>query len=161
MNQAGELTASLGGSLFLERPAEGTQLLSLEAENTIVRALKDTSTALKTVCSTPEAQAWLRQQVQAGEDVYFVSAVQEAKNASFKRASVIDAGNGLVKVSREIEQTGQGGVRRDSGLEVPTGTKNDALALELRRVVLTDETGQLSAELGDALKQDELLALWK
>jgi len=151
---SGTFIKSLGANLFLPKQEPETQLVSLEAERMSIRTLKDYEGTLGRVTGTPDAEVWLKEQVKAGEEVYFVSAVKEVKNASFRRASVKEAGNGLVEVKKMAQtETQPDGERRDSGSDLGLGTtaKSDVIAVELMKVLVTEQDGKLAVKMGEVL----------
>jgi len=143
----GRFTMSLGGTLLVQRPGEGTEVGTIEAPQQRVRLLKDPSAALRKVISTSEAKQWLKEQAQSG-DFGFVVATREVTNASYKRARLVDVGNGNWEVIREVGGEAKNGKRRPSGLEVQTGSKNDAVGVVVRKIVVEGDNVSLGVEIG-------------
>lgn len=160
MDNSGRVTSSLGANLLLPRQAPETTLVLLEAENMSVRTLKDPQGVLKRVCGPSEAAIWLKAHKEAGEEVYFVSAVKEVKNASFRRASLIDAGNDMVKVRKLIQMEaaaqGEGLERVNSAgsdiMDIGSSAKSDVIAVEVRKIIAKDG----GVELGEIVEK----SLW-
>jgi hypothetical protein len=142
----GRFTTSLGGVHFVQQPSEGEEVGTIEAESQRVRLFKDQDKALLKALSTDEAKKWLEEQKDG--DVGFVVATREVTNASYKRARLVDRGNGNFEVVREVGGEGQGGKRRPSVLEVQTNSKNDVVGVVVRKVVVDGGNVSLGAELG-------------
>ncbi|KAL5456841.1 hypothetical protein PMIN06_003688 [Paraphaeosphaeria minitans] len=146
--ESGRFIESLGGAYMIQKqPGEGNEVGTIEAESQHVRLLKDADTALKKALQDETAKAWLKENKEAG----FVVAIREVLNASYKRARLVDIGAGNFEVRREVghEYRGQGGKRRDSGLDVPeTHTKTDIVGVVVREIV--ENNGEYS--LGDELE---------
>ncbi|KAF2177464.1 hypothetical protein K469DRAFT_732432 [Zopfia rhizophila CBS 207.26] len=140
----------LGANHLISKPAAGIEVGTIEAEEMRVRLLKDPSAALKKVTGSLEGKAWLEQHGGKGE-VGFVTAVREVTNASYKRAGLVEAGNGLWEVVREVGGQGSDGKRRGSGLEVKTGSKRDIVGVEVRKVVAESGEVKLGEVLGTEL----------
>ncbi|KAF2467782.1 uncharacterized protein BDR25DRAFT_59598 [Lindgomyces ingoldianus] len=144
-------TSSLGATLFVNKPAEGEEIGTIEAEEMRVRMLKNPDDALQKVLHGNGGNGtlmWLG--LERGE-IGFVTAVREVSNASYKRAGLVEAGNGLWEVVREVEAREKGdGMRRDSGLEVQTGSKRDVVGVVVRKVIHGGEDGvvRLGEEMG-------------
>jgi len=171
------LAASLGGVLLLPAPEAGGSLVQLAAEKMEVRALKDPQGALELVAKGPSAQAWLKLRLAEGKEVGFVTKVQSVRNASWRRCSTVDVGNGMVRVKGQRRESRADDDAVDMGdrlqkvdsktgeeLEIasPTGSKNDVLAVELRRVVLKEgDGGEAQVQLGEVVSQEELKAFLK
>ena len=142
----GRFTTSLGGVHFVQQPSEEEEVGTIEAESQRVRMFKDQDKALLKALSTDEAKKWLEEQKDG--DVGFVVATREVTNASYKRARLVDRGNGNFEVVREVGGEGQGGKRRPSVLEVQTNSKNDVVGVVVRKVVIDEGNLSLGAELG-------------
>ncbi|KAF2496540.1 hypothetical protein BU16DRAFT_335152 [Lophium mytilinum] len=173
------LNSSLGGIRLLSAREASGSLVQLNAEKMEVRGLKDPQGALDLVAKSPSAQSWLKLRLAEGKEVVFVTKVQSVRNANWRRCSVVDVGNGMVRVreerraSRADEEAvdlGEGGLLKkvdsETGEELavasPTGSKNDVLALEVRKVVLEEgDGGDVQCELGEALGQEEAAAFLK
>lgn len=135
---------SLGAQHIVQEKLEsGTAAGTIEAEEQRVRMLKDEAASLKKVLQAEEAKQWLKDNADAG----FVVATREVTNASYKRARLVDIGNGNFEVVREISGEGQDGKRRDSGLQVNTGHKRDVVGVVVKRVVMKDGEATLGEEL--------------
>ncbi|KAF2198873.1 hypothetical protein GQ43DRAFT_442991 [Delitschia confertaspora ATCC 74209] len=164
---------SLGASLLIpekDRPTkEGEELGTIESEEVIVRMLKDPTAALNKIFQNEEGKTWLQNIIKSGQnnDVYMITALRTVKAASYKRAALIPAGpqKGLWEVVRyvpegegeeeDIRHTGQGKgkKRRDSGLEVDTGSKWDVVGVEIRRVEMDGEGG--GVRVGEVVGEEE------
>jgi hypothetical protein len=142
----GRFTASLGGVHFVQQPDEGQEVGTIEAESQRVRMFKDQDKALLKATSTDEVKKWLQEQKDG--DVGFVVATREVTNASYRRARLVDRGNGNFEVVREVGGEGQGGKRRPSGLEVQTNSKIDVVGVVVRKVVVEGGNVSLGAEIG-------------
>lgn len=143
---SGRFLESLGSAWSIKKPADGTEAGTIEAPEQRVRLLKDPAAALKKALQADEAKQWLKDHSDAG----FVVATREVTNASYKRARLVDVGNGDFEVQREVGGEGQGGKRRDSGLVVETGSKRDVVGVLVRKVLV--EGGE--AKLGEELKAE-------
>jgi hypothetical protein len=148
-------TGSLGATLLVpqSRIVAGEEVGTIEAEEMRVRMLKDPDAALDKVLHSHGGNGTLMWLGLERGDIGFVTAVREVKNASYKRAGLVDAGNGLWEVVREVDARKEGaleGVRRDSGLEVQTGSKWDVVGVVVRKVVHGGEDGvvRLGEEMG-------------
>lgn len=134
-SENGKFTSSLGAAHLVHgNPGSGTEVGTIEAEEMRVRMFKDDEAALKKLLQTPEAAQWVKQQLQNG-DVGFVTATREVTNASYKRARLVDVGNNNFEVIREVGGEGKDGKRRDSGLDVITGSKKDVVGVVVKKVV--------------------------
>jgi len=142
----GLFATSLGGVHLIQKPAEGEEVATIEAEQQLVRLLKDPVAALQKAVSASEAKKWLEQQ--ADGDVGFVVATREVTNASYKRSRLVDRGNRNFEVVREVGAEAKDGKRRPSGLEVQTGSKKDVVGVVVRKVVVEGDSVTLGAELG-------------
>jgi len=149
---------SLGGVKILEsQPPKDQELGTIEAEEMRVRSLKDAVSALKKVENSEEGKKWVelvRKQQEEGKLLGFVTAVREVKNASYKHAKVVKTAGGMWEVVREVHaEEAAGKKRRDSGLDVITGSKWDAVGVEVRRVTILNDG---SLELGDVLRDEDV-----
>lgn len=143
-SSSGRFVESLGGTHLVQKKLDqGTEAGTIEAEEQRVRLLKDPLAALKKVLQAEETAAWLQENADAG----FVVATREVTNASYKRARLVDIGNGNWEVVREVGGEGKGGKRKDSGLEVETGSKRDVVGVVVRRVVVENGETRLGDEL--------------
>lgn len=110
-----------------------------------MRLLKDGDAALrKTLAESQGAKEWLKGNADAG----FIVALREVTNPSYKRAKILDVGNDNWEVIREVSGEGKDGRRRDSGLEVPTGSKRDVVGVMVRKVIDEGDTVKLGESLG-------------
>lgn len=134
-SKTNRFTASLGGTFFVQKPKDGNDVGTVEATEMRVRSLKDPSAALAKVLRDEETKKWVMEHAKNGQ-VGFVTAVREVTNASYKRAHLVDRGMGNFEVVREISGEGKDGKRRDSGLEVETGSKKDVVGVIVRRVAV-------------------------
>ena len=114
-----------------------------------VRLLKDPHAALSKRLNTGDTKSWVKEQARKG-NVGFVTAVREVTNASYKRATLKDLGNGTWEVVREVGGEGSDGKRRGSGLDVQTGSKKDAVGVTVRKVVVDGD----DITLGDEMSTD-------
>ncbi|KAF2269550.1 hypothetical protein CC78DRAFT_529300 [Lojkania enalia] len=148
-SENGQFTTSLGAAhLINNRELQaGSEVGTIEAEQMRVRMLKDEGASLKKAFQDKQAAEWVKAQVQSGEEVGFVTAAREVTNASYKRARLVDIGNGNWEVIREVGGEGQDGKRRDSGLEVHTGSKSDVVGVIVKKVQLTGDQVELGEEL--------------
>lgn len=126
---------SLGATLYIQKPQEGVEVGTIEAREMRVRLLKDPASALKKVVQHEDTKKWVLEQAKNGE-VGFVTAVREVTNASYKRAALVDRGAGNWEVVREVGGEGTDGKRRDSGLEVETGSKKDVVGVLVTKVLV-------------------------
>lgn len=133
--KTGRFTESLGGIMYIPKPPSGTAVGTIEAREMRVRMLKDPSAALFKVLHDNTMRDWLREETKKGE-VGFVCAVREVINASYKRSSLVDRGAGNWEVVRLVGGEDSYGKRRDSGLDVDTGSKRDAVGVLVRRVIM-------------------------
>ncbi|KAH9882351.1 hypothetical protein J1614_000587 [Plenodomus biglobosus] len=141
----GQFTESFGGAHLVQKPLdEGTEAGTIEAEEQHVRLLKDADAALQKVWRDEEAKQWIKSQDEAG----FVVAQREVLNASYKRARLVDVGNGNWEVIREVGGEDQTGKRRDSGLPVETNSKWDVVGVVVRKIVVEGDEVKLGDELG-------------
>jgi len=146
----GHFTESLGGAHLVQKNLEpNTEVGTIEADEMRVRLLKDDTAALKRVLECPHAARWVKEQIQKGEEIGFVTCVREVSNASYKRARLVDIGAGNYEVIREIGGEGQDGKRRDSGLDVVTGSKKDIVGVIVQKLgVLDDDLSFTGQQLG-------------
>ncbi|KAI8933080.1 hypothetical protein NX059_009724 [Plenodomus lindquistii] len=141
----GHFTESFGGTHLVQKPLEkGTEAGTIEAEEQHVRMLKNADAALQKVWQDQEAKKWIQSQDEAG----FVVAHREVSNASYKRARLVDAGNGNWEVIREVGGEDQAGKRRDSGLPIETHSKWDVVGVVVRKIVVEGDKVRLGEELG-------------
>ncbi|RMZ68269.1 hypothetical protein GMOD_00004488 [Pyrenophora seminiperda CCB06] len=146
---SGHFVESFGGTHLLQKPLDaGTEAGTIEADEQSVRLLKDADAALQKVWKNDEsAKKWLlQQQGEAG----FVVAHRKVANASYKRARLVDIGNGNWEVVREVGGEDKAGKRRDSGLPLPveTNSKWDVVGVVVRRVVVEGDEVKLGEEMG-------------
>lgn len=144
----GRFKDSLGGVMYIPKPQSGTAVGTIEAREMRVRMLKDPSTALFKVLHDETMRDWLRDEAKKGE-VGFVCAIREVINASYKRASLVDRGAGSWEVVREVGGEDSQGKRRDSGLDVDTGSKRDVVGVLVRRIIVDgDNVGLGEDDMG-------------
>jgi len=146
-SKTGRFTDSLGGILYIQEPGPGTEVGTIEAREMRVRLLKDENKSLRKVLKEEETRQWVMEQAQKG-DVGFVTAVREVTNASYKHAKLVDRGAGNWEVVREVGGEARNGKRRDSGLDVETGSKVDVVGVVVRKVVIEGDKVELGEELG-------------
>ena len=149
---SGKFKESLGGQHLVQKPLDAdTEAGTIEAEQMRVRMFKDAEAALRKAVlkdDGAEAAEWLKERVERGEDVGFVTAVREVLNASYKHAKLVDVGGGNWEVVREMSSGHQAsGKRRDSGLEVQTGSKRDAVGVVVRKVEVVGGEVKLGEEM--------------
>jgi len=141
----GRFTESLGGTHLLQKPlGKGFEAGTIEADEQHVRLLKNADDALQKVWRDEEAKMWIKQQDEAG----FVVAHRRVSNASYKRATLVDAGNGDWEVVRELGQGDPTEKRRDSGLPIETNSKWDVVGVVVRKIVVEGNEVKLGEELG-------------
>ncbi|PSN75312.1 hypothetical protein BS50DRAFT_37724 [Corynespora cassiicola Philippines] len=142
----GRFVESLGGTHLVQKKLEtGAEVGTIEAEEQRVRLLKDPVAAFNKVLQEQAVREWLKGNKEAG----FVVAKREVTNANYKRARLVDVGNGNFEVIREVGGEGKGGKRRDSGLEVQTNSKRDVVGVVTRKIVVNgDEFSLGDEELG-------------
>ncbi|KAF2646691.1 hypothetical protein P280DRAFT_16687 [Massarina eburnea CBS 473.64] len=140
---SGAFDESLGATHLIKKPEEGKEAGIIEATEERVRLLKDPAAALKKALSADEAKQWLKENSEAG----FVVAARELTNASYRRARLVDRGNNNWEVARDIGGTGGDGKRRDSGLDVQTGSKTDVVGVSVRKIVVENGEATLGEEL--------------
>ncbi|KAF2021205.1 hypothetical protein BU24DRAFT_16991 [Aaosphaeria arxii CBS 175.79] len=147
-NSTGVINESLGGTHLVQKELDAdTSVGTIEAEEMIVRLLKNPESALKTILAEQDTATWIKEQ--AGQSVVgFVTAIREVVNASYKRARLFDIGNGNYEVIREVGGEGKDGKRRDSGLDVQTGSKRDVVGVIVRQVVVEGNEIKLGNEIG-------------
>lgn len=143
--QTGAFLESFGGTHLVQKPLDkGTEAGTIEADEQRVRLLKDADAALQKIWQDDEAKQWIKQQDEAG----FVVSTRQVSNASYKRARLVDVGNGNWEVMREVGGEDQSGKRRDSGLPIETNSKWDVVGVVVRRIVVEGEDVKLGEELG-------------
>ncbi|KAL5117431.1 hypothetical protein ACEQ8H_004596 [Pleosporales sp. CAS-2024a] len=148
----GHFVESFGGTHLLQKPLDqGTEAATIEAEQQRVRLLKDADAAMQKVWADDAARKWIQEQEEAG----FVVAHRQLANASYKRARLVDVGNGNYEVVREVgggggeERDKSGQKRRDSTLEVKsTESKWDTIGVIVKKIVVEGEQVRLGEELG-------------
>ncbi|KAH9859466.1 hypothetical protein IAQ61_011247 [Plenodomus lingam] len=141
----GHFTESFGGAHLVQKPLDkDMEAGTIEAEEQHVRMLKDANAAFQKVWKDEEARKWIQSQDEAG----FVVAQREVANASYKRARLVDAGNGNWEVIREVGGEDQTGKRRDSGLPVETNSKWDAVGVLVKKIIVEGDEAKLGEELG-------------
>lgn len=141
----GRFTESFGGAHLVQKPLDkDTEAGTIEAEEQRVRLLKDDDAALQKVWQDEEAKKWIKEQDEAG----FVVAHRQVSNASYKRARLVDVGNGNWEVVRETGAEDKSGKRRDSGLPVGTNSKWDVVGVVVRKIVIEGDEVKFGPELG-------------
>lgn len=140
----GRFIESFGGTHLVQKPLDkGTEAGTIEAEEQHVRLLKDAEAAIKKVWEDEEAKKWIKEQDEAG----FVIAHRQVSNASYKRARLVDVGNGNWEVIRDVGED-KSGQRRDSGLHIETNSKWDVVGVIVRKIVVEGDSVKLGEELG-------------
>ncbi|KAF2685047.1 hypothetical protein K458DRAFT_417145 [Lentithecium fluviatile CBS 122367] len=139
----GRFVDSLGSAWSIKKPADGTEAGTIEAPETRVRLLKDADAAFKKVLQSDEAKQWIKDNKDAG----FVVGTRQVTNASYKRARLVDVGNGDYEVQREVGGEGQGGKRRGSELPVQTNSKTDVVGVLVRGIVVAGGEPALGEEV--------------
>lgn len=145
-SSSGKFVESLGGGHLVQHKLDaGREAGTIEAEQMHVRMLKDNEGALKKALEDEEAKKAIEEALSKGEQVGFVTCVRQVVNPSYKRARFVDVGLGNFEVIREVGGEDSTGKRRDSGLDVVTGSKTDIVGV----VVLKVENGmKLGQQLG-------------
>lgn len=152
-NSTGTFNESLGGAHLVQKKLDAdTSVGTIEAEEMHIRLLKNPENALAKAVGSPEASQWIKENAGQG-DVGFVTAIREVVNASYKRARLVDIGGGNWEVVREVGHEGADGKRRDSGLEVQTGSKRDVVGVIVRKVVIEGDEIKLGEETGTSFWQ--------
>jgi len=144
----GRFVSSLGGAWLVKKPEDGHEVGTIEAPSQLVRLLKDPEAALKKVLADEGAKKWVKEH--GGEQPGFVVATREVVNASYKRAKLVDIGNGNWEVEREVGGEGRDGKRRPSGLEVETGSKKDVVGVLVKQILIDGDDVSLGEELSTA-----------
>lgn len=142
----GRFVESFGGTHLLQKPLDkGLEAATIEAVEQRVRLLKDADAAIKKVWEDESAKKWIKEQGEAG----FVIAHRQVANASYKRARLVDVGNGNHEVVREVGGEDKSGKRRDSTLDVKsTDSKWDTIGVVVRKIVVQGDDVKLGEELG-------------
>ncbi|EAT81709.1 hypothetical protein HBI56_156030 [Parastagonospora nodorum] len=142
----GRFVESFGGTHLLQKPLDkGTEAATIEAEQQHVRLLKDADAAIQKVWADETARKWIKEQDEAG----FVVANRQLANASYKRARLVDVGNGNYEVVRELGWEGKSSKRRDSALEVRnTDSKWDTIGVVVKKIIVEGDQVKLGEELG-------------
>ncbi len=141
----GHFVESFGGTHLVQKPLDkGTEAATIEAEEQRVRLLKDDDAAIKKVWQDEASKKWIKEQGEAG----FVVASRQVSNASYKRARLVDVGNGNWEVMREVGGEDKSGKRRDSGLPIDTNSKWDVVGVVVRKIVVEGDDVKLGEELG-------------
>jgi hypothetical protein len=145
----GRFVESFGGTHLVQKPLdEGLEAGTIEAEEQRVRLLKDTDAALEKIWKDEAAKEWIQEQ---NANVGFVVANRQVANASYKRARLVDVGNGNWEVVREVSGEDKAGNRRDSGLDVRrTNSKWDTVGVVVRKIVVEGE----GVKLGEGMCVD-------
>ncbi|OAL46804.1 hypothetical protein IQ07DRAFT_590327 [Pyrenochaeta sp. DS3sAY3a] len=141
----GRFVESFGGAHLVQKPQDaGTETATIEAEEQHVRLLKDADAAIKKVWQDEASKKWIKDQGEAG----FVVAQRQVSNASYKRARLVDIGNGNWEVVREVGGEDQSGKRRDSGLPIETHSKWDVVGVVVMKIIVEGDDVKLGEELG-------------
>lgn len=142
----GRFVESFGGTHLVQKPLDkGLEAGTIEADEQRVRLLKDADTAIAKVWQDEAAKKWIKEQDEAG----IVVAHRQVANASYKRARLVDVGNGNWEVIREVSGEDKSGKRRDSGLDVKnTNSKWDTVGVVVQKIVVEGNTVKLGEELG-------------
>lgn len=142
----GRFVESFGGTHLLQKPLDkGLEVATIEAVEQRVRLLKDADAAIKKVWEDESAKKWITEQGEAG----FVVAHRQVANASYKRARLVDVGNGNYEVVREVGGEDKSGKRRDSTLDVKsTDSKWDTIGVVVRKITVEGDDVKLGEELG-------------
>merc|ERR1712014_399524 len=143
-SKSGRFEESLGATHFIKKLDDGKEAGTIEAPEQRVRLLKDPVASLKKALESDEAKQWLKENPEAG----FVVGAREVTNASYRRAGLIDRGNGNWEVVREVSGYSTDGKRRDSGLDVQTNSKRDVVGVSVRKILVQNEG---EASLGEEL----------
>jgi hypothetical protein len=147
-SNTGRFKHSLGGVLYVPELEKETDVGTIEAREMRCRMLKNPEEALQKVLQDEATMKWVKEHAKDG-DLGFVTAVREVVNASYKHASVVDRGAGNWEVVREVGTEKGSGKRRDSGLDVETGSKRDVVGVVVRNVLVEGDKVTLgSDELG-------------
>ncbi|KAF1995235.1 hypothetical protein P154DRAFT_349666 [Amniculicola lignicola CBS 123094] len=147
VESSGTFVTSLGATLYVNKDKqlkEGQGVGTIEAPEMRVRIFKDPEAALAKALSDPKAKEFIEGQGEVG----FVTAIREVTNASYKRAKLVDRGMNNWEVIREVGGEGHDGKRRDSQLQVLTGSKTDIVGVVVRKVVIDGDRVALGEELG-------------
>ncbi|KAF2025492.1 hypothetical protein EK21DRAFT_103890 [Setomelanomma holmii] len=142
----GRFVESFGGTHLVQKPLDkGLEAGTIEAEEQRVRLLKDADAAIDKVWQDEAAKKWIKEQGEAG----FVVAHRQVSNASYKRARLVDVGNGNFEVVREVGGEDNSGKRRDSTLDVKnTDSKWDTVGVVVKKIIVEGDSVQLGEELG-------------
>jgi hypothetical protein len=142
----GRFVESFGGTHLVQKPLDkGCEAATIEAEEQRVRLLKDDDAAIKKIWQDETAKKWIKEQDEAG----FVVAHRQVSNASYKRARLVDVGNGNYEVVREVGGEDKSGKRRDSTLDVKnTESKWDTIGVVVKKIVVEGDDVKLGEELG-------------
>lgn len=141
----GHFVESFGGTHLLQKPLDkGMEAGTIEAEEQHVRLLKDADAALKKVWRDEQAKQWIKEQAEPG----FVIASRQVANATYKRARLVDVGNGNWEVMREVGGENTSGKRRDSGLDfINTNSKWDVVGVVVKKIVVDGDDVKLGEDL--------------
>ncbi|KAH7071294.1 hypothetical protein BKA63DRAFT_517684 [Paraphoma chrysanthemicola] len=142
----GSFVESFGGTHLVQKTlGKGLEAGTIEAEEQRVRLLKDADAALDKIWQDEAAKKWIKDQDEAG----FVVAHRQVSNASYKRARLVDVGNGNFEVVREVGGEDKSGKRRDSTLDVKnTDSKWDTVGVVVKKIVFDGDSVKLGQELG-------------
>jgi len=145
-SESGRFVESFGGTHLVQKPLDkGLEAGTIEAEEQRVRQLKDESAAIQKVWQDEAAKKWIQEQDEAG----FVVALRQVSNASYKRARLVDVGNGNWEVMREVGGEDKAGKRRDSGLDVRhTNSKWDTVGVVVKKIIVDADGIRLGGEIG-------------
>ncbi|KAH8731959.1 hypothetical protein GQ44DRAFT_603544 [Phaeosphaeriaceae sp. PMI808] len=145
-SENGRFVESFGGTHLVQKPLDkGLEAGTIEAEEQRVRLLKDADSAVKKVWQEEASKKWIKEQGEVG----IVVAYRQVSNASYKRARLVDVGNGNYEVVREVGGEDHTGKRRDSTLDVKnTDSKWDTVGVVVRKIVVEGDDVTLGEELG-------------
>lgn len=148
--KTGKFKESLGGVRLIERPAKGDEIGVIEAMEEMIRMLKnDTEAFAKVVDEDAEARKWIEKRLDGGEEVGFVTTVRQVTDPRYKHAMVQETGTGgmwEIELESPFSQARTQKKRRDSGLDVVTGSDVDVVGAIVKRVVREGGELRLSEE---------------
>ncbi|KAF2279930.1 uncharacterized protein EI97DRAFT_429699 [Westerdykella ornata] len=148
--KTGRFKESLGGVRLIEKPAPGDEVGVIEAMEERIRMLKNDAEAFAKVLSRDEqARGWIEKRMDSGEEVGFVTSVREITDPRYKHAMVQEtATGGMWEIELESPFSQEKGPkkRRDSGLDVVTGSNTDVVGVIVKKVVREGGDLRLSEE---------------
>ncbi|KAF2816596.1 uncharacterized protein BDZ99DRAFT_458452 [Mytilinidion resinicola] len=133
----GRFAQNFGAKFDLGQVYRKPNLLSVSAEQMIQRISKHPYAAFETVCSDPDAQAWIAELAKEEKACYIVLGITEFKNAVFKRAVLQDGGVSNRLKEQPIEKGAKvpRSVRRDSTLGLGTEAHlSGVFGMDVRRI---------------------------